>query len=392
VATGLSTIEPRAGDLQRPETLLIDGPASVRILSGEGIVLGAIIEEGEDIIVRKGKRLPLTPLSDRLRFEAKGMTDLKVIEGDSIPPSWRDAADTVISMGGRVIVLGGVDAGKTGFCTYLANGAVLEHANIGYVDGDIGQPEIGPPTTITAALTSEQSYTLTRLCPVSVYFVGHISPSSCPGRVIEAIARAVLGLEGKGAKLVIVNTDGWIGEGGLSHKAALMDRLRPKAAVSFLSFAEAKALVGELGEPHELLRVERPDHVRPRTQDERRENRERGYRSYFRDATRVRIELRRMKFTDTTNRPVVSIEQIPFEEPGGRASLAEISGDAGVILGLKRGGETLGLGILQDIDYGNEVIELLCPAAITPHIDGVDSIEFGGICLDASFRERYLAL
>ena len=41
------------------KTLLIDGPASVTLLSGEVSVLGAPLHIEENLIVREGKRLPI---------------------------------------------------------------------------------------------------------------------------------------------------------------------------------------------------------------------------------------------------------------------------------------------------------------------------------------------
>jgi hypothetical protein len=45
--------------VDKGNTLLIDGPASVNLLSGKVNVLGAPLHTKETFIVREGKRLPL---------------------------------------------------------------------------------------------------------------------------------------------------------------------------------------------------------------------------------------------------------------------------------------------------------------------------------------------
>jgi len=44
--------------VKKGTTLLVDGPASVSLLSGKIIVLGAPLHISEKLIVREGKRLP----------------------------------------------------------------------------------------------------------------------------------------------------------------------------------------------------------------------------------------------------------------------------------------------------------------------------------------------
>lgn len=45
--------------VEKGKTLLVDGPASVSLLSGKISVLGAPLQISEKLVVREGKRLPL---------------------------------------------------------------------------------------------------------------------------------------------------------------------------------------------------------------------------------------------------------------------------------------------------------------------------------------------
>ena len=46
-------------DVEKGRTLLVDGPASVRLLSGESRVLGAPLNAGDKIVIREGNACPL---------------------------------------------------------------------------------------------------------------------------------------------------------------------------------------------------------------------------------------------------------------------------------------------------------------------------------------------
>jgi len=372
---GKASLEPRKGTLLFGETLLIDGPASVLVLSGKGSAFGANIAAGDRVLARIGKRIPLTPTSRRLEFEAKTSGKLEIIKCDAIPPSWKKAAESTIGAGGRAIVLGRVDAGKTGFCTYLANRALPKLRNVGYVDGDVGQPEIGPPTTITAAIMERQHYALSKLRATSMHFVGNTSPSYCQDRVIDSVEKCAVSLETKGAKMVIVNTDGWVDEGGLLHKAKLVCRLKPNTVLSFLSKEENAALCSMLEGPTNLLILERPEHARSRNQEERRKSRESAYRAYFRQADRMRIELSRIELVNA-----------PFRTWGAPTACHStwFRLERGLLAGLMRRESTLGLGMLLGIDRRRGTIDLLCRVESGQE---PDRIEFGSIRLDSAFRE-----
>ncbi|MGQ9513464.1 MAG: Clp1/GlmU family protein [Thermoproteota archaeon] len=366
-------MEFRKGCVHGGETLLIDGPASVRILSGEGNIFGAKIAVGEQITVRKGKRIPLTVSSGKLRFEAKVTGILTLIKGDTIPPSWRNAAEAAIRGGGRAIVFGDVDTGKTGFCTYLANRALQRLDKVGYVDGDIGQPEIGPPTTVTATILNKQHYTLSRLDPTLMHFVGHTSPSFCQERVVEAVERSTIGLEVECSKMLTINTDGWVRDEGLLHKAKMVKRLKPNTVLSFLSNEENSILVD--GVEAKLMRLTRPEHIRPRTQEERRDRRESAYRAYFSRAERRRIDLEKILLYDPF---------LQLDESHTHSHVLSLARETGLLVGLIRDELTIGLGIVLKIDQESRALEILCRIEKDKEYD---RIELGRIRLDKSFRE-----
>ena len=71
------------------KTLLVDGPASVSLLSGKISILGAPLKIGEKLVVREGKRLPLW-VKKQASIElllGEGASFNEVDEG-TVPSSW----------------------------------------------------------------------------------------------------------------------------------------------------------------------------------------------------------------------------------------------------------------------------------------------------------------
>jgi polynucleotide 5'-hydroxyl-kinase GRC3/NOL9 len=134
--------------VNKGKTLLVDGPASVTVQSGVAEVFGFHVNVGQRVVVRAGKRLPFA-VEEQADFEValgpEGAVD--VVEGDTVPVSWPNAYSAVVAIEKKpvtVMVVGGVDSGKTSFCTYLANRLVSRNCRVALVDEDLGQSDIGP--------------------------------------------------------------------------------------------------------------------------------------------------------------------------------------------------------------------------------------------------------
>lgn len=90
---------------------------------------------------------------------------------------WIEVKNKVFESNLKVVfVIGGVDTGKTTFVKWLANQGVEEGKIIGIIDADVGQSDIGPPTTIGLGIIKDKVEELDLVEPVNLYFVGNISP------------------------------------------------------------------------------------------------------------------------------------------------------------------------------------------------------------------------
>ncbi len=94
-----------------------------------------------------------------------------------IPKSWQKVCEEIITSPGKVLILGRGNVGKTFFTTYLANQGYKAKLKTGVLDMDIGQSNIGPPTTMGIGILEKEVEGLYEIAPKEVYFVGAISPS-----------------------------------------------------------------------------------------------------------------------------------------------------------------------------------------------------------------------
>ena len=85
--------------VEKGKTLLVDGPASIGLLSGRVSVLHAQVRVGEKIIIREGKRVPFgvkkTAAFDMMLGEGACFEE---ITQDPVPSSWEDASKEMLSL------------------------------------------------------------------------------------------------------------------------------------------------------------------------------------------------------------------------------------------------------------------------------------------------------
>ncbi|MEO0130634.1 MAG: Clp1/GlmU family protein [candidate division WOR-3 bacterium] len=94
-----------------------------------------------------------------------------------IPKSWQRVCEEILTSPGKVLILGRGNVGKTFFTTYLANQGYKAKLKTGVLDMDIGQSNIGPPTTMGIGILEKEGEGLYEIAPKEIYFIGTISPS-----------------------------------------------------------------------------------------------------------------------------------------------------------------------------------------------------------------------
>ena len=340
-------------------TLVIRGPASFQLLSGNASVLGARIGTNRRIVIRQEKQLPIETESETdIEILLGGEGGVFEVEGSTIPNSWAAAAEALTQLEqGKIIVIGPSDVGKSAFCTYLANSLMKERLRVRILDGDIGQADIGPPTAIGSAIPTSPIYSLTDLNPEAFLFVGDTTPSHVEAKLIEGIHRlAAISQE----ELTIINTDGWVLDPqAVLYKMKLVEAIKPDLVIGISASDELQPILS--GSRAKCFQVRPPEQVLPRTRSDRRDLRTLQYR----------------KFLDGGTIKTMSTRDVILIGPQGPISPrnSKYKEHAGLITGLlDQNGFMLQIGVTMNLE--REFLKVY-----TRSIEKVSEVEFGQIRL-----------
>jgi len=362
------TISAEAG-----RTLLIIGPASFELRGGEASVLGAPLDSGRRVVVRGKQTAVEIRSSAAVRVWLGEDGGVEEVGGSTIPLSWREAASAVGELEeGTAVVIGGGDAGKTTLCTFLANSLLSEGRRVAVVDADIGQTDLGPPTTMAAADFTRHAVNLSEVEPSERVFIGLTSPGRVKGKVILGVKRLVARHAGHG-KLVIVNTDGWVkGSEAVKYKVQMLNELKPEIALGIGSDDDTSQIL-QAGNLTALL-AGSPDIIKERTQVDRRQLRALGYQKYLAGAS---VKVFRSDRTELQS--ALSSEALHLN----RLSRSQVEDLKDAIVGfLDADGFLQEIGILKDIIPSTKTVKIWSRIATTP-----SKIETGGVKLSDDGRE-----
>ena len=215
---------------------MIKGPAKV-VVKGACYVLGRDVS-GQTVKVRAGKALPFEPsnrwcrLHARLGYGARLWWAEPKQAGTSM---WFNLAQKVSNLGSRrkttVMLVGDTDTGKSTLAIYLANIAIRHGLVPSIIDADVGQGDLAPPTAIGAAVLSKQVVDLRDVNTSLFEFVGGISPVGFEELIAKKL-KSMLDRTSLLADICIVNTDGYVRDGGVQYKAMIAEELQPDAVIS----------------------------------------------------------------------------------------------------------------------------------------------------------------
>ena len=211
---------------------MVRGPARV-VVHGRCEVLGMDVS-GHTISVRPGKSLPFEPRSQcRLRVKSgRGSRKWWADASSAGTSMWRTAVSDVLSLLQNfrnplvVMVAGGTDVGKSTFCKYLANRAIADGVTTTIIDGDIGQSDLAPPSVIGAAALGHQILDLRDINATVFEFVGSTSPRGLESFISQRLGSIVTRPSFR-ADLCIVNTDGYVDNGGVMYKKMIATKMQP---------------------------------------------------------------------------------------------------------------------------------------------------------------------
>lgn len=279
------------------------------------------------------------------------------------------AYERLLSSPGVVLLLGGIETGKTSFGADLARRATEAGIATAIVDADIVQSTVGPPTTVGLKLCSEGvEFTVEGLRSADgLAFVGALAPKGHLLPLVVGTAKLVQRAREAGCRLVIVDTTSLVsGMYGQTLKFYKMELVQPDVVLAFERGGELEPIIGHAQRftPAEVIEVaaEQPDAMR--SAEDRITFREQQFAAYFAgDVSRWRVK------------PTVFMPTLP---PEFDLALLE-----GLVVGMDDGkGSCLGIGVLE-YDATEDILRMVSPVT-----EGVRGLRLGSLRIDISGRSR----
>jgi polynucleotide 5'-hydroxyl-kinase GRC3/NOL9 len=284
-----------------------------------------------------------------------------------VHPAWERI--TLPALGGVVLVVGAPDTGKSTFARYLYCRLCGYHQRVAFIDGDIGQASLGPPTTMTLALGRSGDDSFPPAGPRFRSFVGSVSPRRHMLPMLVGAHRLVRRAEEESAGAIVFDTTGLVDPayGGEELKRAKIELLRPSAIVGIQRRNELEHLLVPLRRSQRTRVIDLPasQAARRREVTARRQCRADRFRDYFDGAVELEVTWRRL-----------AVFPAPTFVPHHLVALEDGQGF------------TQGLGIVVASDPPSGTVTLHTPLTV---LTNVDTVRLGSTALDPqSFRETRL--
>ncbi|MEM2165262.1 MAG: Clp1/GlmU family protein [Candidatus Bathyarchaeia archaeon] len=404
-------------------SIIVDGPACIRLLSGALRVLGVEYRGRGKIIVREGRSIPLEFLEDsEIEVVSASNPPFERVKGEVFPREWIETIEDIARLD-RIdaLVLGGVDVGKSTFTLMLANYILnMGVKPVAVIDGDLGQTDIGPPGALSYVMLDKPTVDLFNLKFEEAVFIGSLTPYNS----IDEVVRSLVYLKSKASsssRATVTNTDGWFTTEAIPYKARIIEELKPRVVVVIdgdidLGLIEDKAkIVGSA-----IIKLPPPKCIRGKSRSDRKSRRELCYRKYFIDSAVRKIPISWIRFLNLpiglgailqadrlkeiskilgfdciygehTGSILYVIARIDSDKPieteysGVRCIVIPYKLIEGLLVGIYDHTEVFrGLGMVRSIflDGDRGIVEL-----ITPYRGSISCLKAGFVRLDENFRE-----
>ncbi len=403
--------------LKRGEVVRAEGLVSLQVKEGGVSIVGGLHERGAKVVIPKAKSLPVEAESDAvIEYTAGPGGAIERLPGRTIPPEWDELVGEIARIKPRVVlILGEVDTGKSFFTTYVANTMLRQNLRVAVIDGDVGQSDVGPPTTLGIGVIEKPVAILQEVQPEAAYFVGSMSPSGHMLEFMVGMKRMVEhGLQR--ADVTVVNTAGWTTGGpGRALRLYEMELLNPDLVVALQRGKELEHLLKSVS-PGKVRRLTMSKQVRPRSKSDRTFLRELYLARYFEGAGRLTLDLRKVSLERCYYRtgepldpkglgvaPIVYAEKIPegllvvvdgelsqdvvreLEAKFGNVHVTPLGSEKNVAVGLADANDELvGLGIIDKIDYARERLVVVTPVK---DVSQVSVVQFGSMRISPKGKE-----
>ncbi|MFX1298622.1 MAG: Clp1/GlmU family protein, partial [Promethearchaeota archaeon] len=291
-------------ELQAGQGIQVTGPTKMQVIQGTLSLFGALISSDQDIIIQAGKHLPFEVEEDAQIELVGAKLEYHIVDTPLIPADRKGLAKTIESLPHpvKIMILGQIDTGKTSVVCYLANHFFNLGKKVAVIDLDMGQQDIGPPTTIALGILNKSILQLGDIPLTRMVFVGKTSPK---GRLVQTITGARELVDHalfNNADIILIDTTGWVfGGAARAFKSAKIRNLKPELLVALQKENE----ISHILEPFEssvypnIINLSVFPNIHIRNQTTRKFLRESKFNQYFSTASSRLFNLNYLKIENS---------------------------------------------------------------------------------------------
>jgi polynucleotide 5'-hydroxyl-kinase GRC3/NOL9 len=287
--------------------------------------------------------------------------------------SYQSVIDRIALSGGVVMLVGGLDSGKTTLGRSVALSGLAAGHTVAFIDADLGQKTVGPPACVGLRLLRGPADLDpdAHPDPDQIYFVGATSPQGQLLPLVVGTGMLLTRARDLGADLVVVDTSGLVsGVYGQILKYHKVEELRPDVVIGLQRGEELDPILGIIRRffAADVVTIPGPSEVGSTSVEERASRREEAMRRYF------GVPLQRWRV-----KPTVFMPALPalFDQ----AQLDRL------LVGTSDGeGCYTGIGFLEHSPEEG-VLRLISPVADAPK-----ALKLGSVRVDPDFRTRRVDL
>ena len=331
--------------LERGAAYLAKGPLRIQLHAGEVESRGIhFSSDGQPIVVKAWECFDLTVLEDCEAW-ITGNGRLERVQS-AYPDPWISFLEDLTSRGkSTVVFLGTSDTGKSTLCTLALNAIARTGRPVALVDSDVGQSDVGPPTTVGLGASASPVPRLSELKLLDAFFAGDTSPAYCLQEVIWGTGEMVREGRSRGGWLLVDTCGLCTGSLGQYLVRQLIEVIEPDLLVALQRGDELRYL----GDSQSVIYLP-PLQTSGKDVESRRAFRLSQYLSWLRLSSKRTYDLSRIRAEGYLAR------RRGQHCPGGsllessNLSPEDLEGLRGAILGLHSGDRYVDLGIMHSVD------------------------------------------
>ncbi|MDN5321043.1 MAG: polynucleotide 5-hydroxyl-kinase [Thermococcaceae archaeon] len=218
----------------------------------------------------------------------------------------------------KIMILGGVDSGKTTLTVFLANELLSQGFRVAIVDSDVGQKGILPPALISLGFPDSIFTSMEEIKPIKHYFVGTIAPNQFFGEMVTGVKLLVNEAMKRRADIIIIDTTGLVHGSGVELKRMKIEIVKPDLVLALQRKDELEDILRPFEDRTRIIRLAISENAKLHTREERRQIRKEKWKRYFENSREYILDLKRLHISGTM---MFQGKEISEEEKGLLESL-----------------------------------------------------------------------